>query len=682
MRPFVSLASLAFGSLLLAGCGGETAAEPCTLKTNLDGSSTLACPDGSRAELPFPHGTCSVTSNGDGTSTIRCEDGSEVLVRDGEKGLPGEAGVDGDPGRDGATGEDGSRGSDGEDGTDGRDGKTARVQVVPIEAGEGGCETGGLAVYSGIDDDGDGVLDDEEIDGVEWICDGVDGVDGQDGTDGEDGTDGTDGRDGSDGQDGFDSLVRLDSEPPGERCAEGGVAISSGRDLDRDGVLGEAEVEETRWVCNPRSYVLESWLDAPAQLGAGVQSSAVLRARVYGVFDPFAGLRWRLTATDELGQPVPAVAIARPASGEEALEFPSWTAVVSTDGAGVAWLDAETGFTADGGGLLGLSGMALPLGIQPPSPGTLLLRFDLVRLSDGAVLGGATGTAAVLTLTPRVELVGLNGRSADARSMLGVNGRLPLSIDAAALVRWRFTVRDGLGAPRSAVLFYYPATGGADPATHATWTEAVVTDSQGRASWPAGPPIPVGGRSFQTLDGEQFWFSFALPAGSYSLEAELLDDAEGTVLGSTVRTFTVVDLPTEFTFQGFTGLQQGTRALVVMTGRLDSTADGSDIVRWRLRLTDDASRPVVGFSFYFDPASGSPAAHADWTDAAITDAAGEVFLGDPAGFPASLAQVREGIGLVFSILPPVGSHVLALELVRVDDGAVIASGSRTLTVAR
>jgi hypothetical protein len=47
-----------------------------------------------------------------------------------------------------------------------------------------------------------------------------------------------------------DVVVRVDDEPAGDRCAHGGQAVSSGLDADRDGVLDDAEIAETRYVCS------------------------------------------------------------------------------------------------------------------------------------------------------------------------------------------------------------------------------------------------------------------------------------------------------------------------------------------------------------------------------------------------------------------------------------------------
>lgn len=55
--------------------------------------------------------------------------------------------------------------------------------------------------------------------------------------------------------DDLDSIVRVDSEPAGEHCSAGGVAIHTGFDDDRDGYLDDAEIDSTQYACNAISDV-------------------------------------------------------------------------------------------------------------------------------------------------------------------------------------------------------------------------------------------------------------------------------------------------------------------------------------------------------------------------------------------------------------------------------------------
>lgn len=143
---------------------------------------------------------------------------------------------------------EGAAGADGRDGIDGQDGASITATVIDLAIGSEECPNGGSIVtlfadgiqfdeiitcngidgqdgadgsYSimtsnpyfvnnvlvgetieyGIDDNGNGILDEDEVDGRYNILNGVDGVDGADGADGVDGADGADGVDGQDGAD-------------------------------------------------------------------------------------------------------------------------------------------------------------------------------------------------------------------------------------------------------------------------------------------------------------------------------------------------------------------------------------------------------------------------------------------------------------------------------------------------
>jgi hypothetical protein len=45
-------------------------------------------------------------------------------------------------------------------------------------------------------------------------------------------------------------LVRRDPEPAGKNCPNGGTAIRTGLDRNRDGVLGDDEIESTTYACD------------------------------------------------------------------------------------------------------------------------------------------------------------------------------------------------------------------------------------------------------------------------------------------------------------------------------------------------------------------------------------------------------------------------------------------------
>lgn len=112
------------------------------------------------------------------------------------------------------------------------------------------CPNGGLEISSGIDENGNGLLDEEEIDAVTVVCHG---------TNGEDGEDGDDGQNGEDGSDGYDSLIRLEDEAAGENCIYGGIRIESGQDLNRNSVLDAEEVSGQEYICEDEAIETDSF---------------------------------------------------------------------------------------------------------------------------------------------------------------------------------------------------------------------------------------------------------------------------------------------------------------------------------------------------------------------------------------------------------------------------------------
>lgn len=82
-------------------------------------------------------------------------------------------------------------------------GSTLTAQAT-IPAGDSRCPNGGITIDSGIDENGNGELDEDEVDNTQVVCNGQDGADGQDGQAGQDGQDGQDGAPGADGEDGRD----------------------------------------------------------------------------------------------------------------------------------------------------------------------------------------------------------------------------------------------------------------------------------------------------------------------------------------------------------------------------------------------------------------------------------------------------------------------------------------------
>lgn len=110
------------------------------------------------------------------------------------------------------------------------DGRQSLVRIVPVAAGASGpCGMAeGSRVLTGIDDNDNGALDENEVTATALICGG---------------------------EDGDTTLVRARQLAPNPnagagQCLFGGLEITSGLDLDGDGELDQNEVEETALVCS------------------------------------------------------------------------------------------------------------------------------------------------------------------------------------------------------------------------------------------------------------------------------------------------------------------------------------------------------------------------------------------------------------------------------------------------
>lgn len=197
------LVSLLFSLAIHVGCAenSSTAAEPCSVSDNADGTVTISCPDGSSvtfdAAVPGQDGSsCSALNNEDGSYSIVCTDGSSFDLYDGE---PGDAGSDGEPGG-GCSVSDAPGGGSTitcDDGTtvtveDGdsctlepaaggqyvlvcEDGTVAPVSVgvvllVEDEPAGYTCEFGGVKISAGADANSNGELDPEEVASVQYLC--------------------------------------------------------------------------------------------------------------------------------------------------------------------------------------------------------------------------------------------------------------------------------------------------------------------------------------------------------------------------------------------------------------------------------------------------------------------------------------------------------------------------------
>jgi hypothetical protein len=120
-------------------------------------------------------------------------------------------------------------------------GATALIRL-DVEPAGANCSQGGTSVKSGLDANGSGTLDPEEVSNTTFVCNGLTGAPGQNGK---------------------NALVRLDSEPAGANCAYGGTAVKSGLDTNGDGTLNPSEVQTTQLVCSSANFFRTKWASNP-----------------------------------------------------------------------------------------------------------------------------------------------------------------------------------------------------------------------------------------------------------------------------------------------------------------------------------------------------------------------------------------------------------------------------------
>jgi hypothetical protein len=122
------------------------------------------------------------------------------------------------------------------------------------------CAAGGVKIESGVDDDGDRVLDASEVDTVDYICNGANGL---------------------------TPIVVVSPEPVGIRCALGGQKVEVGLDDDRDGELDPLEVDKTTWICDGNRALIHVRPEPPGANcpGGGLRIDAGADDDLDGILD-------------------------------------------------------------------------------------------------------------------------------------------------------------------------------------------------------------------------------------------------------------------------------------------------------------------------------------------------------------------------------------------------------------
>lgn len=163
---------------------------------------------------------------------------------------------------------------------DGVNGKNTLVDIITEPAGEN-CSNGGFKIISGIDLNNNNIIDSEEIKSTEFVCNGENGSNGinsltniisePQGINCENGgfkiISGVDQNNnnildldeiqtteficnGENGSNGLNSIINMIPEPDGNNCSFGGFKVISGLDLNNNNTLDDDEIQNTNFLCN------------------------------------------------------------------------------------------------------------------------------------------------------------------------------------------------------------------------------------------------------------------------------------------------------------------------------------------------------------------------------------------------------------------------------------------------
>jgi|GEM_PF-449824 len=113
--------------------------------------------------------------------------------------------------------------------------QSVAAKTINLAVGDASCPNGGIQIQTGIDINGNGILDPSEVTNSQNVCNGATGAAGAIG---------------ANGKNGLNSLVRLTPEPSGSNCATGGERIDIGVDTNNNGTLDTSEVSSTSYTCN------------------------------------------------------------------------------------------------------------------------------------------------------------------------------------------------------------------------------------------------------------------------------------------------------------------------------------------------------------------------------------------------------------------------------------------------
>ena len=181
----------------------------------------------------------------------------------------------------GKEGLSGPQGANGISGDMGDNGSSSLVRTMTIFIGNATCPEGGIAIYSGIDNNENDYLDDDEFATVNELCDGKIGADGNGGGNG--------------------SPALVDKEiPPSNVCPVGfilrfGIDDGDGNSTAFDGVLSTDEVDEELKICST-PLTAERISNAAPNVNDGITANcdamawnAPLSLTIFAAYSPLNG---------------------------------------------------------------------------------------------------------------------------------------------------------------------------------------------------------------------------------------------------------------------------------------------------------------------------------------------------------------------------------------------------------
>ncbi len=125
-------------------------------------------------------------------------------------------------------------------------GPAGLVSLVKItsEAAGANCAAGGFKIETGVDKNGNSVLDAGEVQNSAFICNGANGATGINGTN---------------GSNGLTSLIKVTAEAPGANCPNGGYRIDAGIDDNGNNTLEASEIDHTIYICHGSGGELQNY---------------------------------------------------------------------------------------------------------------------------------------------------------------------------------------------------------------------------------------------------------------------------------------------------------------------------------------------------------------------------------------------------------------------------------------